>query len=440
MSVRLVTRAVARPLGALAALTTVLSATAVLTAPAALAAGSWSSPANESVSGSSLTFTASATACPTLQNCPATKLTVTGPGGFSASRTQANIRNAETLTISVPSTSANGAYTGTLSDNSDKRTAYLNAAPGTPSGFSAQGSGARDVSFTWSGSSDADAGYVLYDENGGVISSSISPCSGTCSYALYYPNDNPGSHSYQLAAKRSSAGCGSCGPYVESGRASASATLTTPPPPAPSPTPEPTAAPTTDPTTDPSGGGSTGGDTGSTGGDTGSGTGSTGGSGTGTSGSGTGSTGSGTGSTSGSGTGSSGSGTTSGASASPTSGGKVGIPSLSAPIVQKRVAFATGFSAFGPSLGIPKLPPLPDISLPAGGEGALPLGTFQPVLPYQAPAGEETETADGTLAKPVAAVKDVLDSERLAKSLAGALIFLLVGAHLRRFLSTHVED
>jgi hypothetical protein len=45
---------------------------------------------------------------------------------------------------------------------------------------------------------------------------------------------------------------------------------------------------------------------------------------------------------------------------------------------------------------------------------------------------------------PTAAVRNVvgsaLDSERLIRSTAGALVLLLLGAHLRRWLGTAAED
>ena len=98
----------------------------------------------------------------------------------------------------------------------------------------------------------------------------------------------------------------------------------------------------------------------------------------------------------------------------------------------RRQAFASGFNAFGPKLGIPKLPPLPESAEPSV---ALPDGTFERELGYDDQVLTEEQTELGADEQGVrGAVGSLIDSERLAKSTAGALVLLLTGAHLRRWL------
>lgn len=444
MSVRTASRALV-----VAALTAPLSASLLLaTAPAASAAATWTNPTSDGqvfASGGAVAVSAAIAACGTLENCATTKLTVTGPS-FSSSAS-ATARRGETtpVTVTVPATAPNGQYTATLSGGSSgSRTLFRNAAPAAPASFAASGSGSRDVSFTWARGSEPDlSGYALLDENGTALDDSIplSACSGSsCSYGLYYPSDNPGTHSYALVARRPGGGCSGCAATLESGKSTASASLENPPP------PPPTQEPTPQPTTPPSGGSTTGGSTtgGSTTGGSSTGGSTTGGSTTGgstTGGSSTGGSTTGGSTTGGSATGGSTTGggtTTTGGAGKPAA--RPNVPSLSDPIVASRRAFALRFNAFAPSLGIPKLPPLPALTLPTiPGAGPLPTGTFEPTLPYTAPTVTE-KVPDGTLARPVAAVRDVLDSERLAKSIAGALVLLLAGAHVRRFLGSAPQD
>ncbi len=109
-----------------------------------------------------------------------------------------------------------------------------------------------------------------------------------------------------------------------------------------------------------------------------------------------------------------------------------------------RKAFSLGFNSFGPKLGIPKLPPLP-AAPPAPTVAKLPDGTFEPTLGFAdselvEPGEPEAVTATGASQRVSAAVGGVLDSEQLARSTAGALILLLAGGHLRRWLSDSPED
>lgn len=122
-------------------------------------------------------------------------------------------------------------------------------------------------------------------------------------------------------------------------------------------------------------------------------------------------------------------------SPTPKAAGKPGVRNpkpltLSPDAGARRQAFASGFNAFAPKLGIPKLPPLPESP-----EVALPDGSFEPTLGYDDQVlSEEEETELGAEDGVSAAVSNFVDSERLAKSTAGALVLLLTGAHLRRWL------
>ena len=441
-------------LGVLALLLPVSAGLAVASAPSALAAATWTSPSSD---GATLTSAAplavSVAACSSV-TCPTTTLSVTGPGGYSRSASVTASRNGATA-LSVPVGARNGQYTGTLSDGSSGvRTLYLAVAPATPSGFSGQASDYQNVMFSWTRGSEADlAGYVLYDGSGAVVDDaiSLSACKGSaCDYAVYYPNGNPGTHGYKLAARRAGGGCSSCAAQVTSGTTSTSVRFEDPPPPPPPPAPEP--GPTSTGGTGGSTGGSTSGTSGSSGSTSGTSgstsgtsTGGTGGSGTsGTSGSSTGSTGG----TGGSSTGTSGGAPVGGSSSTGSSTGagakpvpRPSLPSLSDQVLAARKSFALQFKAFAPSLGIPKLAPLPALTLPqVSGEAPLPDGSYERTLPYAAPTVTEPIGDSGGLARPVSAVRDALDSARLLRSLAGAMILLMLGAHVRRFLGTTSSD
>lgn len=432
-------RTATRSLGVLALAAPLAASLLAVTTGTASAATSFTSPSSGAVvtSGSNVTVTGTVPQCTVspLATCPSVTLTITSPAGTktTAGPKAESRQGASTLSaaVSTPATARNGAWTAQLSgDGSANLSFYTNFAPATPADFRAQAADGdtRNVSFSWTKGSEADlVDYVLYegsspvDADAGQIDAA-SHCSGsTCYYAHYYSSDSPGQHDYQLVARRSGGGCASCGSTLESpNRASTSVTLV-PPPPKPSPTPSAT----------PDGGTTTGGST--TGGSSTGGT-STGGT---TTGAGSSSGGSTTGGSSSGGSSTGGSATGSGGTVK--SGPKPTLPALADPIVASRRAFALRFNAFSPSLGIPKLPPLPAISLPTvSGEGPLPQGTFKPQLPYQAQTKVEKTTS--FTSRPIAAVRDVLDSDRLAKSLAGALILLLVGAHLRRYLGSHVEE
>ena len=397
-------------------------AVVALTASAASAAGI-SSPSDGTVYSSPTTVSVSGSfgGCSTVAtSCPSGTLTVTDPAGSTAgstSKTASRGSSSTTLSLSVETGGAsarpNGTWTVTLKSGSSTSEShyYTNFAPSTPSGFAAattQGD-AHEVFLTWNKGSEPDLqNYTLYDGNGSVLQSGIdagSACSGSsCQYTLYYDNPTPGSYTYSYALSVSrSAGCPGCSSLESDRTSEASATLTTPKP-KPSPTPAPTAA----------GGTTGGGTTGSTDGTTGSGSSST--------------------------TGGSTSGTSTGGSSNATTGVKtssspIPLPTLD-PGIQKR-AFALNFSNFSAGLGIPKLPPLPrtTITLPSG-EGAIPQGTYDPRLPYQA----QTETTHRSIVTdPIGSITSI-NTDQLAKCLAFALILIMCAAHLRRWVGAHVEE
>ncbi|MBW3648591.1 MAG: hypothetical protein KY440_12645 [Actinobacteria bacterium] len=98
----------------------------------------------------------------------------------------------------------------------------------------------------------------------------------------------------------------------------------------------------------------------------------------------------------------------------------------------RRQAFSSGFSAFGPKLGVPKLPPLPQ----APAVAQLPDGTFEPTLGFEDQELGEPGPPGGVAARVTSTVGAAFVSEQIVRSTAGALVLLLAGAHLRRWLST----
>ncbi len=126
------------------------------------------------------------------------------------------------------------------------------------------------------------------------------------------------------------------------------------------------------------------------------------------------------------------------ASASPAPGGPTASrspaatrPGGSAPVANStgaRQSFSSGFSAFGPKLGVPKLPPLPQVPAVA----QLPDGTFEPTLGFE---DQELGPPGGVAARVTSTVGAAFVSEQILRSTAGALVLLLTGAHLRRWLN-----
>jgi hypothetical protein len=317
-------------------------------------------------------------------------------------------------------TRANGHWTGTVNGSATKGF-YTNFKPtADPANLAAAANGRTEVDLSWSysGTEPDKAGFEIVETHNGASQTlprvPTSACSGSsCGYAITYPQPAVGtteSYSYTVTALRTSGGCGSCGDYTRSAASSsASAQLVgPPPPPSPTPTPSPT-------------GGTTGGTTGS---------GSSGGT-----------TGSGSGGTTGSGTSGGTSGGTSSGSTGSHSGGTSGstgatrpivVPTLP-PLVASRRAFALGFNKFSPSLGIPKLPPLPTVTFPVTAPGS---DTYQPTLPY----ANQTKKTTNVLSSPIAEITSGIDTEQLMKLLAIGLVLLAGAAHVRVFLSRPVDE
>jgi hypothetical protein len=347
------------------------------------------------------------------------------------------------LTRSCPSTSIadsyslfpngvplkNGAWEVKVRETNDKshvwtqRVFYTNFKPtADPANLAASAVGRTEVDLSWSysGNEPDKAGFEIVETHNGASRSIIAPassCSGsTCGYALTYEQpayDTTETYSYSVTALRSS-GCSSCGDFTRSNTVSGATAQLVGPPPPPSPTPTPSDGSTGGTTT----GDATTGSTGSTTGSTGSTTGTTGGSTTG-------------GSTTG---GATTGGTTGGSSTTGHTAGKpIAVPSLP-PIVASRKAFALGFNKFSPSLGIPKLPPLPAITAPTVGAGN---DTYAPTLPYK--GGSSTKKTTSVLSSPISAVTS-LDTTQLANLIAIGLLLLVSAAHVRRFITATDDD
>ena len=325
----------------------------------------------------------------------------------------------------------NGTWTVTQSGGgSGSSTFVTRIAPKAPQSVSASAVSSREARVSWRKGDEPDLTGWQVVEGDTVVKDGIgrSACEGsTCSAVVTYAVDGSGAHTYAVRALRSTAPGSST--TIESPLSSpASVTLT-----APAPSPQPT----------PGGGGTTGG--GSTdGGSSGGGTTDpdptpTGGPTSGPDGAGSGDSGSDPSgdSTDGVAGGSTG-GSSGGGTAAPIGTGSPSGESADAKAVAQRKAFALGFSSFGPKLGIPKLPPLPQQAPAIAPE--LADGTYEPTLGFEDQVVTERVESTG----PTAAVRNVvgsaLDSERLATSTAGALLLLLAGAHLRRWLGAHVEE
>jgi hypothetical protein len=384
------------------------SAVLLTAAAPASAAGSISSPAPDTVytSGTSTTVSADLDACEAT-----TTLKVVNPQGDN-SWTLTSARPAAcgdvvgkptaprkpsvtpTWTAKMP----NGRFTVTLSGGvSATRYFYTSLPPGTPTGLTAQGTGASQVDLTWTydGAEPDLTGFVISDDKGNTF-----PVDDPAarSYTAYYSNPEPGTYDYAFTVKALRKNGAGDGTVPGAGSQTATTRLVTPQPP-PSPTPEPSssaspgASPGASGAPAPGGGGAT--------------------------------SGPGGGATSGPG------GSTGGGSGSKATAPALSIPSLN-PVTAQRRNYALSFNTFSPSLGIPKLPPLPATTFAAAAEGS-----YQPVLPYQ--DASPSDEPGSVLADPIAAVTS-LDSAQLAKSLAFALILLVAAAHLRLFLSGHKAE
>lgn len=421
----------------------------LLAAPAASAAPTAPGDGTVYTSYSTITITAGYGGS-TAEN----RLTLTSPGGPAVTvDTEPGSVGGGTLSYSLdtgcwvyPSSSCsgrkpapNGTWTVSQSGGgSGSSTFVTRIRPEAPRSVAATVLNPREVRVSWRLGDEPDlTGWTVLD-GGSVAQDGVgrSACdSGTCSTVISYATEGSGEHTYTVKAFRAVAP-GSNQTLESPLSAPVSATLQAPPP---SPQPAETAA---------SDGGTSGGGSGDGGSDGGSGGSSEGGSSGGSSG----------GTSGGTGTGGSSGGSAGGASGGGTSGGSTsGGGSGSAPLttgttsagdtadrkaVAQRKAFALGFSAFGPKLGIPKLPPLPQAQAPAIAP-ELADGTYEQTLGFEEQEFTErveTTTASSPTQRARGVVGSALDSERLLRSSAGALVLLLAGAHLRRWLGTTREE
>lgn len=105
--------------------------------------------------------------------------------------------------------------------------------------------------------------------------------------------------------------------------------------------------------------------------------------------------------------------------------------------------FAQGFSSFAPALGLPKLPPLPATSAPSvagpqvadGFDPGFDLGDEE-----EEPGSPDPVIASRGRESVLEATGGMLDDEQLLRSVAGALLLLLAGAHLRTWLARSTPD
>ncbi|MBC7373313.1 MAG: hypothetical protein H7323_04920, partial [Frankiales bacterium] len=262
-------------------------------------------------------------------------------------------------------------------------------------------------------------GFTVF-EAGAAVKDGIGTAAcdaSSCATVVSYPQDAPGEHTYVVRAYRS-VSPGSSDTLASAPSQSASATLSSTPP---------SAQPSAAPSSNPGAGGAP-------------------------------SSGSGTPSTAGSPAPGSSRGPTTagspppGASSGPAASGSSGGPAFAAgpgqtqpgqssspAEVSQRRAFASGFAAFGPKLGIPKLPPLPQSQAPVLA-APLPDGTFAPTLGFQDQVLQERVESSTPGRRVTSVVNTALDSERMARSTAGALVLLLIGGHLRRWVSSPTRD
>jgi hypothetical protein len=321
----------------------------------------------------------------------------------------------------------NGRYTASLSGAaSGSRTVVIQAPPAAPTGVAATATGQHRVKVTWNANREPDlTGYDLFTDDGRIVVEHLP--TDTLSYEFDLPDMGyGGEHGYVVRAHRLA--CSNCsGPDAEATLASpmsSPGTVTLD-----EPTPEP----------EPSGDGGSGTGTGTNGGSTGGNTGGNTGGGDGYNG------GGGTGGNTGGGTGGNTGGNTGGAGGSDqpayndgsnsgqfNSGSKPGTnPALAA--AQQRMAFGVTFKNFAPKLGAPKLPPLPKFT-----EAPLPEGTYDPMLEYGPLEAEGPNSlvaeGGGFTTTIVDSFSAVFEGQKLFRSIAIALLFLLAAGHLRMWL------
>jgi len=121
----------------------------------------------------------------------------------------------------------------------------------------------------------------------------------------------------------------------------------------------------------------------------------------------------------------------------PSAQGKSAAPPVQLPAGDNGSSRALGqtLAEFTPNLAAAGLPPLPLTAGPTLAEPPLPFGTFKPALPYKPVLAQPPARPPYALQKASNAVHTALDTGQLVRSLAGALVLLLAGAHLRRPVS-----
>ncbi len=269
--------------------------------------------------------------------------------------------------------------TGSAGSQDATQTFTLKVPPARPAGFSARGSGSRQVAFSWTKGAEPDlTSYTLYDGAGKVLRDGISKsdaCHGSsCSYILTYLVDAPGRHDFALTSHRSTSPTRGSATLASTARATTSAVL---------------ASPSASRPTVPAGPSQ-------------------------------GAAGSGP-----NGPGSPGS-----------SGATVVLPPGDTGAGR---ALGQTLAEFAPNLALAQLPALPDTPGPTLAEAPLPLGTYKPELPYKPVVAQDPISAAGPVQRAAHTAAAALDTGQLLRSLAGALVLLLAGAHLRRLLSSPVE-
>ena len=302
--------------------------------------------------------------------------------------------------------------------------------PEAPTAVTASQVNPRQMRVSWRLGAEPDLTGWTVLEGSAVVQDDIgrSACDGTtCSAVISYASEGSGEHTYTVRAFRATAPGATT--TLESPLSSPATGRLEAAPPSPAPSPS-----------EPGGGGETGGGGGEGDGSGGSGT---GGSQTGGSGGSGGSTGGGGTSPGGSSSGPAAPGT-SGSGTAPLSTGDAPAPtSVDDQAVAQRRAFALGFSTFGPKLGIPKLPPLPQAQEPSIAP-ELADGTFEPTLGFEEQERIVRERVETAASEPRTRTRSVvstaIDSERLLRSSAAALVLLLAGAHLRRWLGASREE
>ena len=277
---------------------------------------------------------------------------------------------------------------------------FVLAAPPLAPVITQAGSEDGSVTLAWTTGAEPDLlGQTVSADGGPAVDVA---CTGARCTATF-DDVAPGTYSYVVRSVRN---CPTCdGGRLTTASSARSATVQAPPG-------EPTPFPG-------SGGDGTGGGTG-TGGSGGGGTGTGGGTGGGGTGTGTGGTG-GTGGTAGPGPAPGTTGGTGSAGGTAASGG-----TGSSPARGSGAASLSGFRGFGSKVAVPGLP-APEV---AGAPEAP--DVFSGTLDYGTQLREDEPADEGTRALGV--VGDVLDSEQLVRTLAGALVLLLAAAHLRRGL------